>query len=316
MSERILITPRSLTRAPHAELGRLKQAGYELVYASPSQTPGEDELLDLVPGIVGWIAGVEPISTRVLDRAERLRVISRNGSGVDNVPVEHASQRGIRVERVTGGNARAVAELATTLILDLLRHVAYSNQALKRGDWERRIGIEIVGRTIGIVGCGAIGQEVARIMLALGARVIAYDPIPVTGLAPRGAFRFVTLETLLAEADAITLHCPSPADGQPLIGHKALACMKPGARLVNTARASLVDDNAVLAALEDDRLAGFATDVFDREPPVLGPLLSHERVILTAHIGAYTEESVANVTRLAVDNALAVLDAPHEATGS
>ncbi|HET7314418.1 phosphoglycerate dehydrogenase [Salinisphaera sp.] len=310
MTARILVTPRSLTRAPNAELKRLEDLGYEIVYTRAGQTPGEDELLAAVPGVVGWIAGVEPISTRVIDAAVDLKVISRNGSGMDNVPIDHAERHGIRVRRVSGGNARGVAELAITLIMNLLRHVSYSNQAIKQARWERLIGMEIVDRTIGVIGCGAIGQELSRIALALGARVLAYDPAPQHGLSPRGAFRWTDLDTVLSDADAITLHCPQPADGRPLIDRAALSRMKTGARLVNTARAGLVDEQAVLEALDRNRLGGFATDVFDREPPELSPLLSHDRVVTTAHIGAYTHESVANTTRMAIDNALAVLREP------
>ncbi|MES1937439.1 phosphoglycerate dehydrogenase [Salinisphaera hydrothermalis] len=306
MTERILVTPRSLTRAPNTELAELERQGYELVRTTAGQTPSESELLASVPGVVGWIAGVEPISNRVLDAASDLRVISRNGSGMDNVPLDHARRRQIEVRRVVGGNARGVAELAITLIMNSLRQVSYSNEAIKRGDWARLLGMEIADRTIGVIGCGAIGQEVSRIAIALGARVVAYDPAPQRGLAPRGAFRWRDLDAVLAESDAITLHCP-PVDDQALIDAYALARMKHGARLINTARAALVDEDAVLDALDQGTLGGYATDVFDREPPELTRLLAHERVIATAHIGAFTEESVANVTRIAIDNMLDVL---------
>ena len=309
---RLLISPRSLTRKKNPELEALAAQGYELIHTSAGQTPSEAELLDLVPGVVGWIAGVEPISTRVLDTADALRVISRNGSGTDNVPMDEARSRGIAVRRVVGGNARAVAELAITLILDTLRHVSYSNVALKQSRWQRLMGMEIANRTIGVVGCGAIGQEVVRLVLALGASAIAYDPFPNRDFAPRGMFRWAGLDELLTQADTISLHCPSPANGRVLIDADALAAMQPQARLINTARAALVDQDAVLAALEAEQLAGFASDVFDTEPPDPHPLYAHDRVITTAHIGAYTQESVSATTRIAIDNLLDVLR-EHEA---
>lgn len=306
MTDRILVTPRSLTRAPNAELEELERQGYELIRTTAGQTPTESELLAKVPGVVGWIAGVEPISNRVLDAASDLRVISRNGSGIDNISLDHAKHRRIEVRRVVGGNARGVAELAITLIMNSFRQVSYSNSAIKNGNWARLLGMEVADRTIGVIGCGAIGQEVSRIALALGARVLAYDPAPQRGLAPRGAFRWCDFDFILAESDAITLHCP-PVDKCALIDARALARMKHNARLVNTARAALIDEDAVLDALDRKTLGGYATDVFDREPPELTRLLAHERVIATAHIGAFTEESVSNVTRIAIDNLLEVL---------
>jgi D-3-phosphoglycerate dehydrogenase len=302
---KIAITPRSLSGAGHPALSELTDRGYELVYPAPGRTPSEAELLAVVPGCVGWLAGVEPIRAPVLEAAGELRVISRNGVGVDNIDMRVAEARGIRVERAVGANARGVAELAITLMLSAFRQVPWSDARLHDGDWARRQGVEAAGRTLGVVGCGAIGRLTADLALGLGMRVIGYDPFPPQGYAPDG-FRLGTLEELFAGADAVTLHCP-PAE-TPLINAAALAQMRPGGVIVNTARAELVDDTAVLAALDAGHLAAFATDVFHTEPPEPSALLSHDRVILTPHAGGFTAESVERATRVAVENILKVLE--------
>lgn len=305
MTEKIAITPRSLSGAGHPALSQLTDRGYELVYPNPGNTPSEGNLLETVPDCVGWLAGVEPISQRVLESAKGLKVISRNGSGVDNINVPDAEARGIRVERVVGANARGVAELAVTLILSAARHVPWSDAVLRSGDWQRRVGFEVQGRTLGVIGCGAIGRQVSEMALGLGMEVIGYDPYPQNSFAPSG-FRYGALEEIWQEADVITLHCP-PSDA-PIIDSVVVEQLTPGTVIVNTARAGLIDDEAVLAGLESKRIGCLATDVFHREPPEMTPLLQHDRVILMPHAGGLTRESVERATNAAVANLLKVLE--------
>jgi len=181
---------------------------------------------------------------------------------------------------------------------------------LKSGAWERREGIELEGRALGLIGCGRIGRLVARFALAFGMKVLAYDLLPDPSFRPSDRFEYSTVESLWPHADIVSLHCPPPADGLPLIGAKTLDAMKPGAYLVNTARAGLLDEEAVLAALDSGRLAGLATDVFPEEPPRDLRLLQHPKVIATPHIGGFTKESVSRAVEVAVDNLLASLDNP------
>jgi D-3-phosphoglycerate dehydrogenase len=306
MTGRIAVTPRSLSAAGHPALNLLTERGYEIVYPAPGKTPSEDDLLRAVPGCVGWLAGVEPISPAVLSAAKGLRVISRNGTGIDNIDLRVADDFGIRVERATGANARGVAELAITLMLSAFRSVPWSDAHLRRGDWQRRIGIEAQGRTLAVIGCGAIGREVADLALGLGMWVVGYDPFPSNSFA-RPGFRFGTLKEALTAADAISFHCP-PGDA-PILGADMIAHLRRGVVVVNTARAELIDDAAMLAALESGHVGGLATDVFRSEPPEPSPLLAHPRVIQTPHAGGFTEESVERATRVAVENLLKVLEA-------
>ena len=303
---RVLVTPRSLTQAgldTVAELDPLRAAGFGLVAGPAGTAPSEAELLELVPGCVGWLAGVERIGARVLAAATELHVISRNGSGVDAVDLVAAQRAGVRVERAAGANAQGVAELALAFALAALRHVPWSATALRAGGWQRWQGRELDDCRVGVVGLGAIGRRVARQFTVLGAEVVAHDPVAVAepGVRPVG------MAELLAGSDIITLHAPPPPDGRPLLAAAQLAAVGPGAVLVNTSRSALVDDAAVLAALQDGRLAAYAVDAFDTEPPELTPLLRHERVLATPHIGGYTGASVRRSTAQAVENLLAAL---------
>jgi D-3-phosphoglycerate dehydrogenase len=299
---RILITPRSLTvdgLDAAAELQPLRDAGYELVSAPAGRSPSEEQLLDLVPGCIGWLAGVEQIPATVIDAADQLKVIARNGVGTDTIDMDAATRAGVVVTTAAGANAQGVAELAVTLGLSCLRQVPWSAASVRAGRWERYSARELSEVTVGVVGLGAIGRRVAAAYAALGAGVIGFDPFSsVEGI------RSMQLDELIAKADVITLHAPPPEDGSALIEAVRLALVRPGAVLINTARAALVDDAAVLAALNDGHLSAYAVDAFATEPPELTPLLLHDRVIATPHLGAYTGASVRRATTMAVESLL------------
>lgn len=302
---RILVTPRSLTGAgldDIAELAPLTAAGYELVSGPSGRTPTAEELRELLDEhVVGYLAGVESVPGDVLRAAPSLRVISRNGVGTDAIDLEAAAAAGITVEIAHGANAQGVAELAILHALAALRDFEPGVAAVRDGRWERTRGGELSGRTVGIVGLGAIGRTVAKIATAFGSRVLASDPfVTESGLAT-----IVDTPALFAQADIVTLHSP-PGD-RPLVDAEVLAAMRHGAVLVNTARSALVDDDAVLAALESGRLLAYAVDAFDTEPPAPSPLLQHPRCRPTPHIGAFTEESVRRATSYAVENLLRAL---------
>ena len=307
MSGRILITPRSLSRDGHPAMQPLIDAGFELVMPAPGATPSEAQLLAAVPGCVGWLAGVEPVSPAVIAAANRLRAISGNGTGVDNLPMAALEARGIAVMRAEGANARGVAELALTLALAGMRDVVPTHQGMKQGDWPRRIGREMDRARVGVVGLGAIGTQFSRFCLALGAEVRGFDPFAPPDRITDPGFLRTDLETALSGAHLVSLHAPMPADGAPLIGADLLAGLAPGAVLVNTARAGLLETPALIAALDSGQVGTYATDVFETEPPEPSQLLAHPRVILTSHIGGFTTESVERATVAAVANLMTAL---------
>ena len=256
------------------------------------------------PYLTGWLAGVEPVSQKVIDAAPHLKVISRNGTGVDNLPLAYLKERGIKVRKAEGANARGVAELALAMMFAALRHVPSTDRGLKQGEWPRRRGHEIRGRTLGVIGCGAVGGEVARMAAALGVHVLGFDPaFPDLGIDPT-RFTWASHDEIFRQSDMISLHCPPLPGGKPLISEETLAVVKPGLIVVNTARAGLVDPQAAIAALDRGQLGTYCVDVFDIEPPPFPGIASHPGVIATSHIGGYTEESVDRATEMAIANLL------------
>jgi D-3-phosphoglycerate dehydrogenase len=308
---RIVVTPRSAHGHPAVE--RMRVAGYEVVFPSPGAVPAESQLRAALAGAVGYLAGVEPVPRSLLEAAPQLRVISRNGTGADSIDLEAAEDLGVRVLRAPAANAQGVAELTVALMLAAARSLPFATAAIRSGEWGRREGIELSGRRIGLIGAGQVGQRVARVALAIGMSVRAFDAYPDHSFEPGGDFAFAPLDEVLAGAQVLSLHAP-PA-GAPLVDEAALARLPDGAILVNTARASLVDDAAVLGALDSGRLRAYATDVFEHEPPGVTALTAHPAVLGTAHIGGYTRESVDRAMSAAVSNLLDGLDSDRERPG-
>lgn len=303
----ILITPRSLSSGGHPALAPLERAGFNLIMPAPGATPSEAQLIAALPGCVGWLAGVEPVSDAVIAAAPDLRVISRNGSGIDNLPLNALAARGIALRRADGANARAVAELALTLALAGLRDVVPTHGGMRDGDWPRRIGSEILGARVAVIGLGAIGAQFGDMCLGLGAQVAGYDPFAPADRIVHDAFTRAEFADALEGAEVLSLHAPMPEDGTPLLGARELARLAPGAVVVNTARAGLIDDAAMLAALDSGQIGTYATDVFHSEPPEPCALLRHPRVVTTTHIGGFTGASVQRSTERAVENLLEAL---------
>ena len=300
--KKILVTPRSLTKAGHPALDRLRQAGYEVIFSTPGKQPDEEELLRLLPDCVGYLAGVEKVSAKVLESAKELKVISRNGSGVDNIDLATAEKLGISICKTEGANAKGVAELTVGLMFSLVRWVPFHDARMKAETWERRKGIELDSRTLGLIGCGQIGKEVAIRALGLGMKVIAYRRHPDRTFTPSDKFSWVSFEEVLKESDIISLHRPASPTGEPVIDRGAISKMKKGVYIINTARASLIDEISALKALENGQISGIATDVYAKEPPENYSLVKHERAIATPHLGGYTAESVDRATIDAVEN--------------
>lgn len=302
--KKVLVTPRSVTKNGHPSLARLQNAGYEVVFSTPGIQPSEEELINTLPRCVGYLAGVEKISSKVLDAAKDLKVISRNGVGIDNIDLEAAKKLGITICKTGGANARGVAELTISLILAITRSIPFSDEKLKEGKWERRKGIEIKGKTLGLIGCGRIGKEVACLALGMGMNVVAYDPYVNNFFTPSDKFSYVDLGELLTHSDIISLHIPAQENGEPLINKSFIGKVKKGTYIINTARGELIDDDTMIEALDQDIVSGFATDVFRNEPPLDTRLLKHDKVISTPHIGGFTTESVDRAIDSAVNNIL------------
>lgn len=255
------------------------------------------------------------VTREILEAGERLKVVGRAGIGVDNVDVVAATERGILVVNAPTANLISACEHTFALLLTLARKVAPANQAMKSGVWDRKsfVGTELYEKTLGVIGFGRIGQQVAQRAKAFEMEVLAHDPYLDADVAARHGVELVTVEELLSRADVVTLHVPLTDDTRGLIGVRELATMKPTALLVNCARGGVVDEAALLEALEAGRIAGAALDVFASEPPTDWTLIEHDRVVATPHIGAQTTEAqerialqTARMVAEALDGSLAV----------
>jgi|CZCA01.1.fsa_nt_gi phosphoglycerate dehydrogenase-like enzyme len=305
----VLITPRSFPSDLPGTCDILRKAGYEVILNPNGRTLTEDEMISAIRDVVGIIVGIDPLTDKVLANARRLKAISKYGAGIDNIHINAARSRGIEVRRTVGANSNSVAEFTVGLLLCLYRNMWYSASGVKRGDWSRKRGREIAGSTVGLIGCGNIGREVAKKLLALGAHVIVHDNfLQDTEFIEAHGIPLVSFEDLLRESDAVSLHCPLTTETRHVINHRAISSMREGAYLVNTARGELVDEDDLYDALKSGKLSGAAQDVFSSEPPPPDcKLLELENFILTAHIGAYTQEAVYRMATTSTRNLLEML---------
>jgi len=293
-----------MSREDSPPLRLLEEAGYEPVFPTPGRQPSEEELIAEAEGVVGYIAGVEPISERVLRSMKELRAISRNGVGIDNIDMAVARELGVTVLRAQGSNARGVAELAILHMLLLKRKALPGMISLKQHSWEREKGSELTGVTLGIIGMGSIGMLVAELSLAFGMEVLGYDPYPSQRAKGLKKVEWASMTELWRRSEIITLHCPPQDNGEPIVDRRRLESAGDGLLLINSARSSLVDDEAVLDALDSEKLAGYSVDAFAQEPPSDWRIVDHPKVVATPHVGGHTNESGGRAAEAAVRNLL------------
>lgn len=304
----VLVTPRSFGVDDPAIRAELEANVGAVRYNKLGRPLQADELAAEVGDVDGLIAGLDEIDRTVLAAAPRLRVIARYGVGVSNVDLQAAAERGVVVTNTPGVNANAVAELAIGLIFALARSIPAAARATSTGAWPSLRGIEVSGKTVGILGLGHIGKAVARRAVGLGCVVTAYDPYVEAHTGSELGLRLASEAEVVASADFLTLHLPALAGSYGIVNRDFLARMRKGSYLVNTARGELVVEEDLLQALESGHLRGAALDTLQQEPPNSNhPLLHRPDVIVTPHIGARTAESTAAMGRTAVRDLLAVL---------
>ena len=304
----IVITTSSFGKEDAAPLQTLREAGYETIINPYGRKLSEDEVLDILLETkpVGMISGIEPLTARVLERAENLKVISRCGIGLDNIDLDAARNRGIVVLNTPDAPTQAVAELTVGLIFDMLRQISLADRELRKRHWRKETGRLLRGRAVGIIGLGRIGRRVAEMLLGLGAKVVGADVKPEFEWLKRMHIPLVSLGELLSSSEIVCLHVSSTADTGCIIGRRELAAMRREACLVNMSRGAVLDEDALYESLNNGSLSGAALDVFTEEP-YRGPLVSLDNVVLTPHIGSYSRESRAEMEMEAVGNLLRAL---------
>ena len=270
----------------------LTSQGMEPVYRPWHGGRTEEELIDLLRGIDGAIVSTDPFTARVIQAADRLRVISRTGVGYDAVDVPAATKRGVIVTTTPGVNRHAVADWALALILCCARKVPENLAEVRRGAWTRHEGMDLAEKTLGVVGLGTIGKEVAKRAQAFGMRLLAFDLVQDLPFAAGQGIAYVSLEDLLRQSDFVSIHCFLNAATRHLINAERLLLMKPTAFLINTARGGIVDTEALYRALHAKRIAGAGLDVFEGEPlRADNPLRTLENAYLSPHTAGSTADA-------------------------
>ena len=305
---RVLLTGHTFRRTAQAHEAALVAAGCEVI-ASPYTRPAtEEELIPLVADVDAVLASTDHFTRRVFEAAPRLKIVARWGVGFDAIDTEAAADHGIWITTTPGTNEHSVADCALTMILALARDVVGHVESTREGQWARQIGSELLDETLGIIGFGRIGRQVAMRAAPFGMRILAHDPVMPDEAIRAGGAEPVSLETLMRESDYISLHAPSMPETKDLINARTLAWCKPSAFLVNTARGDLVHEEDLAAALRAGTIAGAALDVFKVEPVAKdSPFRSLPNVLPLPHIAGITRQSAERMSAACVDNILAAL---------
>ncbi len=306
---KILITPRSFVQSGGIALQRLKDEGYQLILNETGKTYSEEQMIAQCAEVDGIIVGIDPMTDKVLLGAKRLKAISKYGAGLDNIDVLKAEALGIKIDKAAGTNAVSVAELTIGLFFALARSLPFVSSSTKKGGWDRKRGVELHGKAVGIIGMGNIGKEVARMAHGLGMTVLAYDPYLDRNDQAIADYS-VTLQELpgiYANSDFISMHLPLLEETRFMINKESLALVKSSAFLVNTSRGELVNEEDLYQALKSGVIAGAAEDVFSKEPPEESPLLCLDNFILTSHIGAFTAEANERMALVSAENLIRMI---------
>jgi D-3-phosphoglycerate dehydrogenase len=307
----VLITSPQLQRTVDKHRETLRAHGINAVTPQVVQALSEEEMLRLVPGVDGIIVGDDPLTARVLAAANRLRAISKWGVGIDNIDLEAARSRGIRVTNTPGAFGAEVADVVIGYLVLLARGLHRIDHRVRQGEWPKPEGVSLAGRTIGIVGLGDIGLSVAARTLAMGMSVIGaeLDPARHDHAASLGV-RIVLLDDLLGTADIVSLNCPLTPETHHMLDRGAFARLKRGAWIINTARGGLIAEEALVTALSDGTVAAAALDVFEAEPlPADSKLRGFDNVILGSHNSSNTRDAVDRTSARAIDNLIDSLKA-------
>ncbi|MDO4322550.1 MAG: phosphoglycerate dehydrogenase [Lachnospiraceae bacterium] len=305
---KILVTPTSLQPGKNdAALAPLQAFADELVFNPTGKPLAEEDLIPLLKDCDGFVAGLDSITARVMEACPNLKVISRYGAGYDRVDIEAAKRLGIKVTNTPGVNAQAVGELAFGLILAAARKIPYLNAQTRNGAWVRSTGMELKGKTLGILGLGAIGKVVANCAQGFGMHVLAYDPYINEAYCKEHQIEAVSFEELMSRANVVSLHLPLLDSTYHLIDAEAIRLLPDQAIIVNASRGGIIDEDAAYDALRTGKLSGLALDAFETEPPTDSRLFEFDNVIATPHTGAHTKEATDNMAHASIQNLIDLL---------
>ncbi|EGD52628.1 D-isomer specific 2-hydroxyacid dehydrogenase, NAD-binding [Thermoanaerobacter ethanolicus JW 200] len=308
MRKKILITPRSFGKTSNVPFEMLKKYDYEIIRNESGKPYEESELINIIKDIDGIIVGLDKITSNVLKNAKKLKVITKYGVGMDNIDIEEAEKLGIKITFTPGANKESVADLAFSLMLCLSRNVIKLDNIVRSNKWEKIVGYEVYGKTLGIVGTGSIGKGVAKRATGFDMKILAYDKYPDYDFADKIGMKYVDKKTLLEESDFITLHIPLSDETYHFIDEEEFNIMKNTTYIINTSRGGIINENALYNALKNKKIAGAALDAFEEEPPLNSKLFELDNVILSPHCGASTKEATDRMGIMAVEGLISVLE--------
>jgi D-3-phosphoglycerate dehydrogenase len=303
---KILTSPSSIGQVSTQPFDLLIANGFEIINNPYGRKLTEDEVIELAKDCIGIVAGVEPLTARVMDALPNLKCISRVGVGMDNVDLEYAKQKGLVVVNTPDGPTRGVAELTLAMTLSLLRKIPQADTALKNKQWKKQIGNLIFEKQIGIIGLGRIGRMVAELFRGIGNPVMGYDLFPDKEWALKNKVEIKSFDEVLSQSNIVTLHIPGNKDKTPVISTEEISKMQKGSFLINISRGGVVDEDALYEALISGQLSGAAVDVFTTEP-YSGRLCDLDNIVLTPHLGSYASEGKLQMEIDAVQNLINAL---------
>lgn len=301
---KVVITARSFGEADNLAYQLLRDAGCEWIKITGTDMKQQKEVIKEADAL---IAGLEYIGEELMDAAPKLKVISRYGVGYENVDAQAALMRGIQITITPGANGNSVADLAVALMLDVARNVTVMDQEMKKQHQIRPQGLELYGKTLGVIGAGRIGRGVAERCRGFNMKILVFDVYQNEEFIKETGAEYVSMETLLSEADFITIHSPLTKETKNMISTEQFGMMKRDAVLVNTARGGIVNEDALYEALSSGRIRGAALDATVNEPPYNSPLMQCSNCILTPHAGAATREASSRMSIMAAENAVTIL---------
>ncbi|WP_312883469.1 phosphoglycerate dehydrogenase [Paenibacillus germinis] len=307
MTYKVMVTPRSFGKGNSQPIDMLKENGCELILNPYGRIMNKQEMVELIKDVDAVIVGVDPIDQEVLEHAPKLKVISKYGVGTDNIDLNYAREKGIPVTVTTGANKDAVADYTIALMLAAARRMIPIDKACRQLNWNKITSVDVWGKTLGLVGLGAIGKGVAARARGFNMNILAYDLVKDETYAAEHQIDYVGLNELLRTADFISLHLPLTEQTHHLIGAKELASMKETAVIVNTARGGLINEQALLEALRENRIWGAGMDVFEQEPPQDKGFLELDNLIIGSHCAASTYQAIENMGVMAAANVLEYL---------
>ncbi|MBC8536365.1 phosphoglycerate dehydrogenase [Feifania hominis] len=298
-------TTRNYDRVYPGFVNQFRERGYDVrtVYGNDLDVIGQEEVNRLFAGCDVCVVCLGKLTAEMMDLAPNLKMIATFGAGYDHIDVKAATARGIPVVNGRGGGAIAVAELVLGMMLSLSRHIPEMHDEMRKNLWRSRLGTELHGKTLGIMGVGAIGGELARIAKSgFGMRILAHDLVENPELVEQFGVSYVDSDTLFSESDYISIHTPLLPSTRGIVGREKLALMKPTAYLINASRGGVVDERALYNALKNGQIAGAGLDVFEQEPYMDNIFAEFESVITTTHIGANTPETVFRIAKLLTED--------------